>query len=131
MKYEDLVTLLKAGYTRQEIEAMESQPAPAAPEAAQDTNPTPAPTPAPVPTPTPAPVPAPSAPAADPTTVPSSNPDMASVLAAIQTMGTNIVTALQAAQLGGATLPTAKPDSIESVMASIINPTNGGGQHGK
>lgn len=125
MKYEDLVTLLKAGYTRQEIEAMESQPAPA-PEAAQDTNPTPAPTPAPVP----APVPAPAAPAADPTHAPSSNSDMASVLAAIQTMGTNIVTALQAAQLGGATLPTAKPDSIESVMASIINP-NGGGNHGK
>lgn len=124
MKFEDLVTLLKAGYTRQEIEAMESQPAPAA---AQDTNPTPAPTPAPVP----APVPAPAAPAADPTPAPSSNSDMASVLAAIQTMGTNIVTALQAAQLGGATLPTAKPDSIESVMASIINPTNGGGKHGK
>ena len=122
MKFEDLVTLLKAGYTRQEIEAMESQPAPAAPEAAQDTNPTPAPTPAPVP--------APAAPAADPTPAPSSKSDMATVLAAIQTMGTNIVSALQAAQLGGATLPTAKPDSIESVMASIINP-NGGGNNGK
>lgn len=123
MKYEDLVTLLKAGYTRQEIEAMENQPAPATPAAAQDTNPTPAPTPAPSA--------APAAPAADPTPAPSSNQDMASVLAAIQTMGNNIVTALQAAQLGGATLPTAKPDSIESVMASIINPTNGGGKHGK
>ena len=122
MKYEDLVTLLKAGYTRQEIEAMESQPAPAAPEAAPDINPTPAPTPAPSA--------APAAPAADPTPAPSTNQDMASVLAAIQTMGNNIVTALQAAQLGGATLPTAKPDSIESVMASIINP-NGGGNNGK
>lgn len=121
MKYEDLVTLLKAGYTRQEIEAMESQPAPA-PAAAQDTNPTPAPTPAPSA--------APAAPAADPTPAPSTSQDMASVLAAIQTMGTNIVSALQAAQLGGATLPTAKPDSIESVMASIINP-NGGGNNGK
>lgn len=127
MKYEDLVTLLKAGYTRQEIEAMESQPAPAAPAAAPDTNPTPAPTPAPVPTPAPTPAPAP---AADPTPAPSTNQDIASVLAAIQTMGNNIVTALQAAQLGGATLPTAKPDSIESVMASIINP-NGGEKHGK
>ena len=120
MKYEDLVTLLKAGYTRQEIEAMESQPAPAA---AQDTSHTPEPTPAPVPAPA-APVPAQATPA------PSTNQDMASVLAAIQTMGHNIVTALQAAQLGGATLPTAKPDSIESVMASIINP-NGGGNNGK
>lgn len=116
MKYEDLITLLKAGYTRQEIEVMESQPAPAA---AQDTSPTPEPTPAPAPA---APVPA--------TPAPSTNQDMASVLAAIQTMGSNIVTALQAAQLGGATLPTAKPDSIESVMASIINP-NGGGNNGK
>lgn len=123
MKYEDLVTLLKAGYTRQEIEAMENQPAPAAPAAAQDTSPTPAPTPAPSA--------APAAPAAaDPTPAPSTNQDLASVLAAIQTMGSNIVTALQAAQLGGATLPTAKPDSIESVMASIINP-NGGGTNGK
>ena len=124
MKYEDLVTLLKAGYTRQEIEAMESQPAPAA---VQDTSPTPEPMPAPVP----APVPAPAAPVpAQATPAPSTNQDMASVLAAIQTMGNNIVTALQAAQLGGATLPTAKPDSIESVMASIINP-NGGGTNGK
>ena len=131
MKYEDLVTLLKAGYTRQEIEAMESQPAPAA---VQDTSPTPEPMPAPVPAPVPAPaapVPAPAAPVpAQATPAPSTNQDMASVLAAIQTMGNNIVTALQAAQLGGATLPTAKPDSIESVMASIINP-NGGGTNGK
>ena len=123
MKYEDLITLLKAGYTRQEIEAMESQPAPAA---AQDTSPTPEPTPAPAQD---APAPAPVAPAPA-TPAQFTNQDMASVLAAIQTMGNNIVTALQAAQLGGATLPTAKPDSIESVMASIINP-NGGGNNGK
>ncbi len=49
--------------------------------------------------------------------------DNAQLLKAIETMGNNIVSALQKAQIGGSYIkaPT-QEDTIESMVASIINP---------
>lgn len=49
--------------------------------------------------------------------------DNAQLLTAIKTMGDNIVSALQKAQIGGSYIkaPT-QEDTIESMVASIINP---------
>lgn len=99
-----ILTLINAGYTREEITALL---APAH---------TPAPTPEPAPAPTPAPAPAPT---------PAPAPDMAAILGAINQMGSNIVTALQRSQLGGAVIPgqpDPNADPMAAVTAAIINP---------
>lgn len=49
--------------------------------------------------------------------------DNAQLLTAIKTMGDNIVSALQRAQIGGSSIKTPnQEDTIESMVASIINP---------
>ena len=98
----DILTLLKAGYTRQEIDAMEN-PAPA-----------PAPDPAPVPAPAPDPAPAPS-----PAPAPQNND---AILAAITDLGNKFTAAMQAASLGAAMMQQPTGDTLESVMAQIIPP---------
>lgn len=59
MKLSDVITLLGAGYTKEEIEAMESLEQPGNPAPASDPEQIPAPAPAPAPTPAPATAPAP------------------------------------------------------------------------
>ena len=104
MNADDILTLLKAGYTRQEIDAMAS-PAPA---------PVPDPTPAPTPAPTPNPVPDPS-----PAPAPQNND---AILAAITDLGNKSTAAMQAASLGAAMMQQPTGDTLESVMAQIIPP---------
>ena len=100
MTREELMLLLKAGYTKADIDAMDA----------------PTPTPAPDPTPTPAPAP-------DPTPTPAPAPDYAPVLTAIQKMQDNFIAALQRASIGGALIPDGAQDqTIDAIMAQIINP---------
>lgn len=105
MKSEEVLLLVKAGYTRQEIEAMDQAPAPAAPVEDQ----------------------AQPAPAADPVP-PAQNPapvtnDNNAILEAINALGAKMTAAMQAASLGAAMMQAPAGDTLESVMAQIIQPT--------
>lgn len=109
MKPEEVLALVNAGYTKAEIEQM-SNPAPA-----------PAPAPAPDPAPVPDPVPAP-APAPDPAPAPESG--NAEILSAIKALENHFTAAMQAASLSAAMLKNpSEGDTLESVMAQIIQPT--------
>ena len=104
---EDILTLAKAGFTAQQIAALnivEKAPAPApAPE------PEPAPAPAPQPEPAPAPAPAPA-----PDTAPTSTMD--EILKSVQ----GLTQTFQNGFIMGAQQP--KPVTAEEILANIINP---------
>ena len=104
MKSDEILLLVKAGYTRQEIEAMDQTPA------ADPVPPAPAPVPDPAPAVKPSPAPAPAV-------------DESAILNAINGLGAKITAAMQAASLSAAMMR--KPpenESVEQVVASIINP---------
>lgn len=107
MTREEILLLLKAGYTKADIDAMK---------------PTPEPKPDPEPKTAPEPKPAPE------TNFPQNPasagaPDYAPVLTAIQQMQENFIAALQKAAIGGSILsPGAGDQTIDSIMAQIINP---------
>ena len=103
MNYEDIILLVKAGYTRDQIAAMQA-PAP-----------TPAPTPAPAPAPTPAPTPAPAEPPAPPQ--PQGIEDLSQMLAA---EFAKLNDAIVKANLQQAQQPP--QESVDDILASIINP---------
>lgn len=123
MNINDLLLLVKAGYSRQEIDAMDQAPsAPAAAPAApvEDQAP-PAPAADPVP-PAADPVPAP-APAVKPSPAPAPAADASAILSAINGLGAKITAAMQAASLSAAMMRTPpENESVEQVVASIINP---------
>ena len=96
MNYEDIILLVKAGYTRDQIAAMQA-PAP-----------TPAPEPAPEPTPAPAPAPTPA--------VQGIN-DLSQMLAA---EFAQLNDAIVKANLQQAQQPP--QESVDDILASIINP---------
>ena len=100
MNVEQVLTLLNAGYTREEINAMQER----------TTKPTPAQVPAPAPTPEPAPAPAP----ADTATAPGTQ--YSEILSAISAL----TSAIQANGIASSNQPT--PASNESILASIIRP---------
>lgn len=100
MKPEDILTLLQAGYTKAEIDAM-SAPAPA---------PDPEPAPAPTPDPEPAPAPAPA-------------PDYGALIAQLTAQVSGLTKAVQIANLHGANQPPEHTDSAEDILAKLINPT--------
>lgn len=109
MNYEDIILLVKAGYTRDQIAAMQAQA------------PTPAPTPAPAPAPTPAPAQAP-APAPEPEpapapTKPQGIEDLSQMLAA---EFAKLNDAIVKANLQQAQQPP--QESVDDILASIINP---------
>lgn len=98
MNYEDIILLVKAGYTRDQIAAMQA-PAPA-----------PAPTPAPAPEPTPAP--------ADPEpNKPQGIEDLSQMLAA---EFAKLNDAIVKANLQQAQQPP--QETVDDILASIINP---------
>ena len=119
MNYEDIILLVKAGYTRDQIAAMQA-PAPT-PAPAPAPAPTPAPAPAPAPTPAPAPVPAPTpAPApADPQAQPKPQgiEGLSQMLAA---EFAKLNEAIVRANLQQAQQPA--QESVDDILASIINP---------
>ena len=108
MNYEDIILLVKAGYTRDQIAAMQAP----APEPA----PTPAPTPAPAPAPTPAPAPAP-APAEPEPPKPQGIEDLSQMLAS---EFSKLNDAIVKANLQQAQQPP--QESVDDILASIINP---------
>lgn len=115
MNINEVVTLLNAGFTREEILAMTSTPEPApAPE--------PVPAPAPAPEPVPAPVPAADAPEPAPAPVPITG------VQAWDALMNEIVSLRQAVQAGNrysAQQPENKPPDGEAVLANIIKPVKG------
>lgn len=123
---EKIIKLLDAGFTREEIAQLLNAAAVVAPAPDSGANP---PIP-PAPDPAPAPAPAPADPVPVPAPAPGDSPDMGKLLQAVNQMGSNIVAALQKAQIGGANLPF-NPDpaaAIDTITAQIINPShkNGG-----
>ena len=102
MNYEDIILLVKAGYTRDQIAAMQA--------------PAPAPTPAPAPEPAPAPTPAP-APADPEPPKPQGIEDLSQMLAA---EFAKLNDAIVKANLQQAQQPP--QESVDDILASIINP---------
>ena len=106
MNYEDIILLVKAGYTRDQIAAMQA-PAP-----------TPAPAPAPTPTPAPAPAPEPAPTPAEPEPPkPQGIEDLSQMLAA---EFAKLNDAIVKANLQQAQQPP--QESVDDILASIINP---------
>ena len=110
MNYEDIILLVKAGYTRDQIAAMQA----------------PAPTPAPAPAPAPTPAPAEPAPAPAPTLTPAEPPappksqgieDLSKMLSA---EFAKLNDAIVKANLQQAQQPP--QESVDDILASIINP---------
>ena len=100
MNYEDIILLVKAGYTRDQIAAMQA----------------PAPAPAPEPTPEPAPAPAPT-PAEPEPPKPQGIGDLSQMLAA---EFAKLNDAIVKANLQQAQQPPR--ESVDDILASIINP---------
>lgn len=99
MTIDDVLTLVKAGFSREEIAVMAASAEPA---------PAPAPAPAPEPTPAPAPEPAPQ---------PEARPDMlAQILERFDTM----TQALQASAIRGTQQPPKQ--TTDDILAEIIRP---------
>ena len=98
MNYEDIILLVKAGYTRDQIAAMQA--------------PAPTPAPAPAPAPTPAPAPAESEPPK-----PQGIEDLSQMLAA---EFAKLNDAIVKANLQQAQQPP--QESVDDILASIINP---------
>lgn len=105
MNYEDIILLVKAGYTRDQIAAMQA-PAP---------TPAPEPAPEPPPAPAPAPTPAPAEPPAPPK--PQGIEDLSQMLAA---EFAKLNDAIVKANLQQAQQPP--QESVDDILASIINP---------
>lgn len=115
MTMQEILALVEAGYTKEDIEKMQA-PAPAPvpdPEPAPAPAPLPDPEPAPAPAPLPAPVPAPAAPADNEPTMRDLMQSMAKLTSAIQA---NAIA--QSVVPGGNPGPTA-----EDAIAQIIRPT--------
>lgn len=112
MKFDEVMMLIKAGYTKEEIQAMET--------------PTPAPEPAPAPTePAAEPAPEPAEPAAEPA-------PMDQMMQAMQDMirqNQQMLQAMQAANIQAARMPTDTKETPEDLIAKIIapGPTSGKG----
>ena len=102
MNYEDIILLVKAGYTRDQIVAMQAPV------------PTPAPAPAPAPEPAPEPTPAPAEPAP---TKPQGIEDLSQMLAA---EFAKLNDAIVKANLQQAQQPP--QEYVDDILASIINP---------
>lgn len=117
MELNDILALVKAGYTREEIAQMES-PNP------QNATPVPAPEPTPVQTPTPEPIPAPvdvPVAVAQPAPAPA-QPTMAELMQSIA----KLTSAVQANAIAQSVIPGgANPQTptAEDMLAEIIRPT--------
>lgn len=123
MNAHDILNLVKAGYTHDEIIALEQEPVPMDPVPAAV--PSSAPVPEPVNEPTPAPGPAP-APVPDP--VPDSEPDKPDPVHMINELTKQVAqltSAIQAQAIQNSSIPGGlpkMPDATE-ILAEIIRPT--------
>lgn len=113
MELTDIMALVKAGYTKEEIALME-KPGTTNPEPAPEPAPTPAPEPEPAPSAQPAPQPAPAQPEAQPT--------MAELMQSIA----KLTSAVQANAIAQSVIPggaNAQTPTAEDMLAEIIRPT--------
>ena len=109
MKYDDIMKLVNAGFTAEQIQAME-EPAPTPtpapdPTPAQDTNTTQAPATDPAPAPTPAPA-----------------PDLSATLGAMQQTINQLAAAVQAGMIRTAQTGAPTVEDTPEILAHIINP---------
>lgn len=117
MELNDILALVKAGYTRDEIAQMEQPKTP-------DANPVPVPAPVPEPAPQPEPVPAPVAePVPQPIPQPQqTEPTMAEIMQSIA----KLTSAVQANAIAQSVIPggvTQQTPTAEDMLAEIIRPT--------
>ena len=124
MRLEDVMALVHAGYTKDEIGAMTApEPAPApAPAPAPEPAPTPAPEPAPTPAPAPAPTPAPT-PAPAPAPAPAAAP--ATPVSQTEALLREILGAVQMSNIKKITTEPPVEKGADVVTARIINPNYG------
>jgi len=116
MKLSDILTLLNAGYTKDDIDKMTADPAPT-PASSPDPAPTPDPTTISAPTPDPATTTA-TVPTPDPNPAPAPDPAQA-----IKTVLDDFTKKLQAFQVATSNMIPKPDDTGESVFAEIIAPT--------
>ena len=119
MKFDDVMMLIKAGYTKNEIQEMEM--------ANVVTEPEPTPAPAPEPTAEPAPEPA-----AEPAPTPAAPMDQ--MMQAMQNMiqqNQQMLQAIQAANIQAARMPADTKETPEDLIAKIIAPGPTSGKGGK
>ena len=108
MNLKDILELVRAGYTKEEITGMTQVPNP---------EPTPAPVDDEVPVPAPAPAPAP---APQPVPEPENNqPTMSDIMQGIA----KLTSAIQANAIAQSVLPAQNPQTAEDMLAEIIRPT--------
>lgn len=108
MELTDILSLVKAGYTRAEIEQME-----------KPINPTPAPVEAPAQVAEPVP-----APSAEPAPQPAPQPEQPTMAELMQSMA-KLTSAIQANAIAQSVLPSGitNPPKAEDMLAEIIRPT--------
>lgn len=113
MNANDILELVRAGFTHDEILAMTTQ---------KDPTPDPAPTPAPEPGPTPAPEPDPT-PAPEPGTG-KTEPDVMAAIAALTSQVETLTKAQQAANRAqsGSQVGRLMNETTEDILAGLINP---------
>lgn len=107
MTKEDVLKLVNAGFSKDEIIALIG---PTAPEPKPEPEPAPTPEPQPVPEPAAAPQPAPS-------------PEQADAIAALTQQVANLTALVQKSNMLRMEQPEVKPESAEDIIANIIYPT--------
>lgn len=122
MELTDIMALVKAGFTRDEIREMELSQAPVQPHPVPVSEPTPAPAPVAEPEPAPAPAPVPQ-PVPVPTPAPApAEPTMAELMQSIA----KLTSAVQANAIAQSVIPGAgnpQTPTAEDMLAEIIRPT--------
>ncbi len=125
MDAKSIIRLLDAGYTKEEITAMETVPVQTP--AVETSAPVPSPTPAPVETPAVAEAPvavAVAEPTPQPTPAPApeqAQPSMTDVMREIA----RLTSAVQANAIASSSMPVQTGANLDNVMANIIKPTRG------
>ena len=109
MTKEDVLKLVNAGFTKDEIIALVGPTAP-------DPKPEPAQAPAPAPEPEPAPAP-------EPAPQPAPAPQQADAISALTQQVANLTALVQKSNMLRMEQPEIKPESAEDIIANIIYPT--------
>lgn len=113
MTYTEILELIRAGYTKEEIDAMMKAPEPE--KQPESKEPTPVPSPEPTPPATPEPKPTPVPENKEPT-------ETEKLLSALGMQITTLTNAIHAANVAGAEGKTPTDETPESIIARIINP---------
>lgn len=117
MKLEEIITLLNAGYTKDEIQALEMpenkpSPAPAGDPATDPQDPPAAPDPEP-----------PADPPAAPVLPSTDNADVTKYIAQLTAQVSSLTKQIQNSNLLSAQQPAQQKNSAEDILATLINPT--------